>query len=102
MPRLIEVRPSVQDVPGELLLHVGDVLAFAATGGRLASGTCLQVVGVLTTSQLAPDGRVLSPAGAPDAVLFLAAAPGEADLEVHAGDPWGATRSFALHVVVRR
>jgi hypothetical protein len=99
--RLIEIRPSVQPAPATLTVYADDLLTFAATGGRVTSGAAsIEIIGIFRTSVLAGDGRILSPAGAPDAVLFRAGRPGPATIEVVIGDPWRSPRTVRLEVLV--
>lgn len=101
MPRLIEIRPGVQQAPATLNVHAEDLLTFAATGGRVTSGVAsMEIIGIFRTSVLASDGRVLSPAGPPDAVVFRAGRPGRATIEVVVGDPWRSARTVHLEVLV--
>ena len=75
-----------------LHVRVGDVLMFAATGGRLLEGgTTVELLGVFSTGVLSDDGRVLSPVGPPTTALFRALQSGRARIEVIRGDPWQAT-----------
>ena len=85
-----------------LHVRVGDVLMFAATGGRLLKGgTTVELLGVFSTSVLSDDGRVLSPVGPPTAVLFRALQSGQARIEVIRGDPWqGSPQRQQVAIVV--
>jgi hypothetical protein len=100
MKRLVEV----QDAPGfpaALAVGVGDLLVFDGTGGRVTAGVgVVEPLGALIKSVVGDDGRVLSPAGAPNAVVFLARRPGSATVEVAAGDPWGASRLATVEIAV--
>lgn len=88
MARLIDVGPGLAG-SGPLIVRVGDVLAFAASGGRVAAGApVLERLGPLIAAVVTPDGRVLSPEGPPGTVLFVAHAPGRATIDVMSGDPW--------------
>ncbi len=100
MSRLIDVRPDEEGLPRELVVAVGDVLRFAATGGRVRSGTGLEFLGALSESVVGTDGSVLTPLGPPGVVLFRARSPGSAVVDVVSGDPFGAavTRSLVVHV----
>jgi len=90
MARLIDIGPAVRPLPQILRVRPGDLIKFAATGGDVKSGeTVIRRLGVFRTSALGPDGGVLSPEGAPDAVFFLVCNPGSAVLRIVSGDPWG-------------
>jgi hypothetical protein len=98
--RLISIQPGQQDLPAELVVAVGDVLQFAATGGHLRSGTAVELIGILNDSVLGTNGQVLSPLGAPGAVLFRAVEPGPAVLDVVSGDPWQSPVTLTVNVRV--
>jgi len=97
--RYIDIRPDAEGLPSELVLGVGDVVRFAATGGRVRSGTGVELLGILSDSVVGTDGSVVTPLGAPGAVLFRARAPGRAVVDVVSGDPF---RSPVTHSVVVR
>jgi hypothetical protein len=99
MSRLVDIRPDEEGLPSELVLAVGDVVRFAATGGRVTSGTAVELVGVLSDSVVGTDGSVLTPLGAPGAVLFRATSAGRAEVDVVTGDPF---RSPVTRRVVMR
>lgn len=100
MSRLIDIQPGQQDLPAELVVEVGDVLRFSATGGHLRAGTAIELIGILIDSVLGTNGRVLSPMGAPGTVLFRAKAPGRAVLDVVTGDPWQSPTIWSVNVRV--
>lgn len=100
MPLLIRVEPTAQDLPRRLAVGVGDVLSFAATGGRVRDGPAVELLGLYVAGVVVPDGRVLSPAGPPGTVLFRAVRPGLAVLEVTTGDPWRSRTSRIVDVEV--
>jgi hypothetical protein len=100
MGRLIEVG-HVVDLPAALVVQVGDLLLFRATGGRVQSGSGVTNLGSFVASTLAADGQVLSAVGAPDATLFHASEPGRALIELFTGDPWHEPRRTILAVEVR-
>ena len=96
MPRLIDVS-SQQLLPPAVTLRAGDLLLVRATGGTVVSGNAVvEALGAFGAASLAPDGGVLAAAGGPDAVLFLARAPGRARIEVVRGDPWRGPRWAAV------
>jgi hypothetical protein len=86
--RYIDIRPDEEGLPSELVLAVGDVVRFTASGGRVRSGTGVELLGVLSDSIVGTDGSVLTPMGAPGAVLFQASSPGRAVVDVVWGDPF--------------
>jgi hypothetical protein len=100
MGRLIEVQHA-QDLPTRLTIRVGDVLVFGATGGHVRSGAeVVEILGPFLPGILGDDGQILSPMGAPNAVLFLARRPGRATIDVVTGDPWHAPKTTALGITV--
>lgn len=100
MSRLIEIQPVAQDLPADLTVGVGDVLRFAASGGRVLEGAAVQILGIFVESVLGPDGRVVAPMGPPNAVLFHARLPGRAAIDVVTGDPWRSPATRSMTIVV--
>jgi hypothetical protein len=98
--RLIDIQPGQQELPAELVVEVGDVLRFAATGGHIRSGTAVELIGILNEGVLGTNGQVLSPMGAPGTVLFRAIGPGLAVLDIVTGDPWQSATTLALNIRV--
>jgi hypothetical protein len=100
MSRLIDIRPDEDGLPPELVVAVGDVIRVAASGGRIRSGSGVELLGVLSESVIGTDGSVLTPLGAPGAVLLRARSPGRAVVDVVIGDPFRApvTRSVTIRV----
>jgi hypothetical protein len=98
--RLIDIQPSHQDLPAELVVEVGDVLRFSATGGHIKTGTSVELIGILNDSVLGTNGRVLSPMGAPGTVLFLASSPGRAVIDIVTGNPWESSTARSLNILV--
>ena len=88
MGRYIDIRPDDEGLPAELVLVVGDVVRVAATGGRIRSGSGVELLGVLTDSVVGLDGTVRTPLGPPGAVLLRAREPGRAVVELVSGDPF--------------
>ena len=100
MARLIEVQHA-QNLPTNLTIRVGDALAFGATGGHVRSGAdVVEILGPFLPGVLGDNGRILSPMGAPNTVLFLARRPGRATIDVVTGDPWHAPQTTALDITV--
>ena len=100
MSRLIEIQPVAQDLPADLTVAVGDVLRFAASGGHVREGAAVEIIGIFVESVLGTDGRVLTPMGPPNAVLFHARMPGRAAIDVVTGDPWRSSVTRSMTVVV--
>jgi hypothetical protein len=100
MGRLIEIQ-QVQGLPQGVTLRVGDALYFAATGGHVRVGAdVVEIVGPFLPGVLRENGEILSPMGAPNAVLFLARRPGRATIDVVTGDPWHAPQTTPLEITV--
>jgi hypothetical protein len=100
MSRLIEIQPVPQELPASLTLSVGDAMLFAASGGHVLDGIAVELFGSFVESVLGTDGRVLTPAGPPNAVLFFAREPGRAVIDVVTGDPWHSPATRRMIVVV--
>lgn len=100
MGRLIEV-PHIGDLPAELIVQVGDLLLFRATGGRVQSGAGLANLGSFVAGAMTSDGRVVSALGAPNATLFHALEPGRALIDLFTGDPWREPRRTTVVVEVQ-
>jgi len=100
MGRLIEVQYA-QGLPPRLTLQVGDVLVCRATGGHVQSGAdVVEILGPFVPGIMGDNGQILSPMGAPNAVLFLARRPGRATIDVVTGDPWRAPQTTTLDLTV--
>jgi hypothetical protein len=99
MGRLIDATEVLERLESPRL-QVGDTLMFRATGGRVDGGDVLELVGPLQDAALTVDGRVLSPAGPPNVLMFRALRAGSATIEVVTGDPWGESKRTSLEVVV--
>ena len=100
MNRLIEVRPVARVLPSVLGVGVGDVLKFAASGGKVTAGTAVELLGVLTQSVLGTDGQVLTAQGPPNVVLFRAVTAGPATIDVVTGDPWRSPSTQRIDLTV--
>jgi hypothetical protein len=98
--RLLEIQPSTQPLPASLTVAVGDVLRFAASGGRVREGTAVEVMGIFVQGVLGTDGRALTPQGTPNTVLFRAVEPGRASIEVFVGDPFHSPARVETSVIV--
>jgi hypothetical protein len=100
MARLIEVQLT-PGCPTSLTTVVGDVLQFAASGGHVRSGSgTVEMLGPFRTAMLGENGQILTPAGGPNVVFFLARLPGHATINVVSGDPWHAPKNTAFEIVV--
>ena len=95
MPRLIDVS-ALQPLPPAVSLRAGDLLLVRATGGAVIEGAAVEALGAFGAAALSPGGSVLAAMGGPDAVLFLARAPGRARIEVVRGDPLRGPRPAAV------
>ena len=60
---------------------------------------CVELLGAFLRGVVG-DGRVLSPEGAPNAVVFRAKSPGPARIGVATGDPWHGPRTVPVRVTV--
>ena len=98
--RLFELKPKVDQIPAGLTIAVGDVLRFAASGGRVLEGTAVEVLGVFVRGVIGTDGRALSPAGSPNVVLFRAVAPGSATINIVYGGKLADPDTTKIVVVV--
>jgi hypothetical protein len=100
MARLIEIE-HVQKVHSNLTLEVGDVVLFKATGGHVQSGAeAVEMVGMFNPAVVGDNGRIFSPLGAPNTVLFRALRAGMAVVDVVTGDPWGPRQVTVLNITV--
>jgi len=100
MGRLIEVQDA-QDLPPRLTLQVGDALFCRATGGHVPSGAdVVEILGPFVPGIMGDHGHILSPMGAPNAVLFLARRAGQATIDVVTGDPWQAPQTTTMDLIV--
>jgi len=96
-------------LPAKLSIRLGDILSFSATGGRvcssseassLAKADVVRLLGAFSQGVVGPAGEIVSPAGPPSSVLFLASSVGAASIEVMTGDPWHHVRTTVLDVTV--
>ena len=100
MTRLVEIDDPTACGP-TLLVKVGDLLVFAASGGRAdTSSTVLRLLGVFVRAVVGTTGTVVPPIGPPNAVVFLAQHTGHAAIEVVSGDPFRVPEAAALTVIV--
>jgi hypothetical protein len=75
--------------------------ADAATGGRVHFGAdVVAYLGPFVLGTIGNDGQILSPARAPNSVLFAARQQGQAKIDVIAYDPWHAARATSILIIV--
>lgn len=102
MGRLIEIQ-AAQGLPPSMAVRAGDLLVFEASGGHVRSGAeAVELLGAFLRSVVGDDRQVLSPLGAPNAVVFLARRPGSAKIDVVTGDPWHGSKTVPLEIIVSR
>jgi hypothetical protein len=101
MARLIEITDP-NALPAQVSVALGDVLWFAASGGRILPGEAgvVELVGIYQHAMMAPAGEIVAPAGPPTAVLVRAVRGGAATIEVMTGDPFRQARPKRLRVIV--
>jgi hypothetical protein len=100
MARLIEVQ-LVEGVPKSLTIRVGDVLTFAATGGHVQTGaTVVAMLGPFLPSVIGDNGEIFTPMSAPNKIMFMAQAVGQATIDVVTGDPWNRSQTTTLTINV--
>jgi hypothetical protein len=99
MARLIDV--AYRDAAlGTLRIAVGDVLSCAAIGGRVSGPDVLELLGPFVEGIATSSGGILSPAGLPNRVLFVARRPGRASIEVFVGDLSRPPQAFTIEVEI--
>jgi hypothetical protein len=100
MGRLIEIQ-AAPVLPPRLEVQVGDLLVFDASGGYVRSGEdAVEFLGAFMRSVVGVDQRVLTPIGAPNAIVFLARRCGWAEIDVITGDPWHSPKTLPLDLIV--
>jgi hypothetical protein len=99
---MIDIQSDVEPVPADLTITMGDVLRFAASGGRVIAGTSVGLLGIYTTAVVGTDGRVMAPMGSPGVVMFQAREPGNTEIDVIAGDPYRSTSPQRLSITVEQ
>jgi hypothetical protein len=98
MSRLIELQ-EVKHCRGPLTIRVGDVLLISASGGRIQSGTSIELGGPYLPAT-AVASEVVTAMGTPHTMLAWARQRGPAALEVVTGDPWQVSETNILHIIV--
>jgi hypothetical protein len=100
MTRLVEIDDAAACTPA-LSVKVGDLLVFAASGGRAdTSSNAVDLLGVFVRAVVGTNGRVVVPIGPPNAVAFLTQHRGQATIDVIGGEPFGAATITTLTVIV--
>ncbi len=80
---------------------MGDLLTFGATGGHVQYGAeVVEILGPFVPGVMADNGEILSPMGAPNAVMFIARSSGWATINVYIGNPWDAPQITTIKIVV--
>jgi hypothetical protein len=99
MARLIDLACRAA-MSGTLELAVGDVLSCAAIGGRVCGPDTLELLGPFIEGIVTSSGAILSPAGLPNRVLFVARKAGRTSVELYAGDMSRAPKVFVIDVEI--
>ena len=101
MARLIEIS-TTQTIQPTLSLEVGDLLLFRANGGhvQLDNGV-VERLGPYLPGSVLGDGQILAPEGLPNAILFLATAPGQARIDVVNGGFGQAVSQQTFELIIR-
>jgi hypothetical protein len=100
MERMIEV-PDAQKCPSTLTVHVGDLLWFHATGGRVkAGGNVVKMLGPYLRAIQGEHGEILMPMGTSNIIFFRAHQLGKAIIEVVTGKPWNTPKTITLSIYV--
>lgn len=98
MTRLVDLRAA--PVGDRLALACGDLVLLPAAGGTVLAGTAVEMLGAYRSALAGRGGAVLAPAGAPDVVVLVARAPGEAIIRWMTGDPFRGAQANELAVTV--
>jgi hypothetical protein len=100
MTRLVEIDDAAACTPA-LSVKVGDLLVFAASGGRAdTSSKAVHLLGVYVRAVVGTNGIVVTPIGPPNTVVFLAKHRGQATIDVIGGEPFGTAIVTELTVIV--
>ena len=99
MARLIEVQDA-QVCSSPMIIMLGDLVQFSATGGRVRNGRSLECIGAFISSVIGDDGNVFVPSGLPNKVLFRATHHGECLVDVFTGDPFHGSRIITMTIDV--
>jgi hypothetical protein len=99
--RLVEIQRVAQDLPRCLRVKAGDLLVFSATGGRVQPGQqVVEALGPFLASVLGDNDQIVSPMGAPNAVVFRARHPGHTRVDVVTGDAWTTFETTEIDLTV--
>ncbi|HYV38742.1 MAG TPA: hypothetical protein VE988_23860 [Gemmataceae bacterium] len=100
MARLIEVQDE-QETLGCLTIQQGDAVTFSATGGRVLSGQeSIEMLGPYVRAVIGDDGKVMTPMGPPNSVIFRANHPGTAHISLVIGDPFHSPKTLPWELTV--
>jgi hypothetical protein len=100
MTRLVEIDDPAACGPA-LSVKVGDLLVFAASGGRAdTSSKAVLLLGMFVRSVVGTNGTVVAPIEPPNAIIFLAHSMGQATIDVISGEPFGTATTTTLTVIV--
>lgn len=100
MGRLIEIA-TMQGLPPVLDVCIGDLLVFNASGAHVLAGAeAVALLGSFMKSVVGDSQQVLSPAGPPNAVVFLVQRSGLAKISIVTGSPWHGTKTTALELAI--
>src|SRR5947207_2642195 len=99
MPRLIELQ-DVKNTHAPITIRVDDVLLILGSGGRIKSGSSVELGGPYIPATAVASGEVVTAMGTPGTILAWARKPGLTILDVVSGDPWRETEKTVLHVNV--
>lgn len=98
MSRLIDIGT---EPASELTVRVGDVLSFAASGGRVEEGDlAIEALGAFQPAVVATNGEVMSPQTPATTMLFRATATGRARLSLFSSLDWAAPTARSVEIVV--
>jgi hypothetical protein len=98
MSRLIDI--GTEPV-AELIVRVGDVLSFGASGGRVEEGgSAIEALGAFRPAIVATTGEVMSPETPATTMLFRAVARGRARLSLFSSLDWAAPATRSVEIVV--
>lgn len=100
MAKLIEIQYT-KTGPAKITVQKGDLLQFKGSGGHIIYGSkSIELLGSFLSSLVDKDFQILAPMGAPDNVIFIARAAGEAGIDVVTGDPWGKSEITRFQITV--
>ncbi|RZI53886.1 MAG: hypothetical protein EOP16_00630 [Pseudonocardia sp.] len=97
----IEIQDLARLLPDQLVIQVGDILRFSASGALVKDGSSIEVLGILLEAVVGTDGQILRPMGSPNVVLLCARSAGYSTVDIITGDPWGSTTTTTVTIVVK-